>query len=115
MSLFNDANSIQPTKGARLRGGGSWFVKKKQSHERKEDFFTSKKCCHLHYLDVLWDAPDKEHQISGVDVKQRVSAWSFAFLDELLLISETLAWDGKEDFSMPAQPASKEVQVTKWT
>lgn len=33
-SLFIDDNSIHPTKGARIKGGGSWFVTKKQSHVR---------------------------------------------------------------------------------
>ncbi len=63
--------------------------------------------CKRHYLEIWRDTTNKEHHILGVEVKQRVSAWSFAFLDELLLVCGALTRDGQKDFSMSAQPASK--------
>lgn len=59
------------------------------------------------YLHVRWETTDKKDYILRVQVKQGVSAWGFAFLDELLLICGTLTGDGQEDFSMSAQPGSR--------
>lgn len=60
------------------------------------------------YLDVRWDAPDEEHKGLGVDVKQGVGVWSFAFVDKLLLVRGALAGDRQEDFPMSAQPGGKQ-------
>lgn len=60
-----------------------------------------------HYLDIWWDTTNKEHYILGVKVKQWVSAWSFAFLDELLLVCGALTRDGQEDFSMSSQSVNR--------
>ena len=70
----------------------------------------------IYYRDIWWDTTNKEHYILGVNVKQWVCAWSFAFLDELLLVCGALTGDGQEDFSMSAQPSGrnhKEAKLTK--
>lgn len=109
-SLFSELNSMQPTKGARLRGGGSWVTvedKQKQICHPIE-YITTRKVGNTRkrsHLDVWRDSTHKEHRILGVQVKQGVGAWSFAFLDELLLICEALAGDGQEHLSMSTQPA----------
>lgn len=59
------------------------------------------------YLHVWWETTNKKDYILRVQVKQRVSAWGFTFLDELLLICGALTGDCQEDLSMSAQPGSR--------
>lgn len=61
-----------------------------------------------HHLDIWWDTTNKEHHVPRVDVEQWVGAWGLAFLDEFLLVCGALTGDGQEDFSMSAQPTTKQ-------
>lgn len=74
----------------------------------KKDLLVFRFILKIHYPDIWWDTTNKEHYILGVDVKQGVSAWSLALLNELLLICEALTRDGQEDFSMSSQSANRE-------
>lgn len=107
---------MQPTKGARLRGGGSYSQKNKnhvcdystasENLRKKIKKKTFKNNC-IYYRDIWRNTTHKEHNILGINIEQRVCAQSFAFLNKLLLVCGALTRNGEENFPMSAQPRKR--------